>query len=73
MSVYVQLRKNIQEEIRSITAKNLGIAFSGGIDSSLLAKAFKDDDRDISLFTISFITNLDIAISQNIAQLPLNG
>jgi asparagine synthase (glutamine-hydrolysing) len=46
---------------------NLAIAFSGGLDSSLLAKICKDIGADVTLLTVGFSGSIDIPFSKDIA------
>jgi asparagine synthase (glutamine-hydrolysing) len=46
---------------------NLAVAFSGGLDSSLLAKICKDIGADVTLLTVGFSESLDIPFSKAIA------
>ncbi|MDF0680580.1 MAG: asparagine synthase C-terminal domain-containing protein [Candidatus Nitrosocosmicus sp.] len=45
------------------------IAFSGGVDSSLLAKICKDLDKQVHLVTIGFANSHDIIFSKSISKL----
>ena len=62
----------LQEQmIRSIknstNTKKIGIAFSGGVDSSVLAKMCSDTGYEIVLLTIGFESSHDIEFSKKIA------
>lgn len=46
---------------------NIAVAFSGGLDSSLLAKICKDIGADVTLLTVGFSGSLDIPFSKAIA------
>lgn len=46
----------------------LGIAFSGGVDSTLLAKICKDIGKDVTLLTVGFSQSRDVAFSGEIAR-----
>jgi asparagine synthase (glutamine-hydrolysing) len=46
---------------------NLAVAFSGGLDSSLLAKICKDIGANVTLLTVGFSGSLDIPSSKAIA------
>ena len=62
-----RLREKIYESINGIGAKDIGVAFSGGIDSSLLAKVCKDSGKKIVLLTVSFSNQRDIKIANQIS------
>jgi asparagine synthase (glutamine-hydrolysing) len=65
-----ELLHEIQNAIKStISAKKFGIAFSGGVDSSLLAKICSDLEYDITLLTIGFRNSHDIVFSKKISKL----
>lgn len=69
-----QLKEKIYEAVEAIKAKYVAIAFSGGVDSSLLAKVCKDLDKAVTLLTISFYNDRDIKIANETAKslkLPL--
>src|SRR3989344_678365 len=53
----------------TILAKKFGIAFSGGVDSSLLAKICSDLGYDITLLTVGFSDSHDIVFSKKISKL----
>lgn len=52
----------------TVTEKSIGIAFSGGVDSSLVAKICKDMDYNITLLTIGFAGSHDIEFSKQVNQ-----
>lgn len=49
-------------------SKTIGISFSGGVDSSLLAKIAKDLDYDIILLTMGFVDSHDVEFSKTMAK-----
>jgi len=51
----------------SVPEARVGVAFSGGVDSSLLAKVCLDLGKNTTLLTIGFPGSHDIAFSKNIA------
>jgi asparagine synthase (glutamine-hydrolysing) len=59
----------IQSIKRSVTDKKIGISFSGGVDSSLLAKICVDLGYEITLLTIGFEDSHDIMFSQEISKI----
>ncbi len=62
-----QLLVEIQNAIReSIIEKNIGLAFSGGVDSTLVSKICKDLGFDITLLTIGFPDSHDIAFAKDV-------
>ena len=65
-----KLHKKMNESIQKITdKKTIGIAFSGGVDSSLLAKLCTDLGYDVILLTTGFADSHDIQFSKEIANL----
>ena len=50
----------------TVSDKKIGIAFSGGVDSSLLAKLCTDLGYDITLLTIGFANSHDILFSKEV-------
>ncbi|HEU04284.1 MAG TPA: asparagine synthase [Nitrosopumilus sp.] len=62
-----QLLTEIQNAVKeSITEKKIGIAFSGGVDSTLVSKICKDLEFDITLLTIGFPDSHDIAFAKDV-------
>lgn len=60
----------MNESIQKIVNdKKIGIAFSGGVDSSLLAKLCTDLGCDVTLLTIGFADSHDIQFSKEISHL----
>ena len=56
-----QLLTEMQNAVKStIFDKKIGVAFSGGVDSTLIAKLLKDMDYDIHLLTVGFHDSHDI-------------
>jgi asparagine synthase (glutamine-hydrolysing) len=51
-----------------IESKTVGISFSGGVDSSLLAKVAKDLGYDVVLLTMGFIDSHDVEFSKTMAK-----
>jgi asparagine synthase (glutamine-hydrolysing) len=51
----------------SVPEEKVGVAFSGGVDSSLLAKVCLDLGKKITLLTIGFPGSHDLAFSKHIA------
>ncbi len=62
------LKEKIYESIKSLPTQRIGIAFSGGIDSSLLAKMCKDAGKEVCLFTIGFENDHDIKTAKEAAE-----
>ena len=53
-----QLLTEMQNAVKSTVSDNkIGVAFSGGVDSTLLAKVLKDMDYDINLLTCLLYTS----------------
>ena len=65
-----KLREKMNESIqKTVNDKKIGIAFSGGVDSSLLAKLCTDLEYDVTLLTIGFADSHDIGFSKEISHL----
>jgi len=68
-----ELRERIYEAVRNVNSDELGIAFSGGVDSSILAVSCKDLGKKISLLTVGFSSLRDIEASKETSgELGLN-
>jgi len=62
-----KLLSEIQNSISfAITNKKIGIAFSGGVDSTVISKICNDLDYDITLLTIGFPGSHDILFANNV-------
>jgi len=62
-----ELLKNIQDAIKkTVTKKRIGIAFSGGVDSSLISKILSDLEYDVTLLTIGFSESHDILFAKEV-------
>ena len=69
LNLLSQLLQELQNSIKdSITEKKIGIAFSGGVDSSLLAKLCFDLGYEVTLLTIGFEGSHDISFSKKVNQ-----
>ena len=65
-----QLLTEMQNAVKeTISDKKIGVAFSGGVDSTLLAKLVKDLGHDIHLLTIGFHDSHDINFAKEVNQL----
>jgi len=65
-----QLLEEMQNAVKeTVSDKKVGVAFSGGVDSTLLAKLVKDMGHDIHLLTIGFQDSHDINFSKEVNQL----
>ena len=62
-----ELLKNIQDAIKkTVPKKRIGMAFSGGVDSSLISKILSDLEYDVTLLTIGFSESHDILFAKEV-------
>jgi len=62
-----KLLENIKNSIsETVKEKKIGIAFSGGVDSTLISKICSDMDYDITLLTIGFAESHDILFAKEV-------
>lgn len=52
--------------LRTVLTKKIGVAFSGGVDSTLVAKVCSDLGYDVTLLTIGFADSHDILFSREV-------
>ncbi|MBN2252142.1 MAG: asparagine synthase [Kosmotogaceae bacterium] len=55
--------------VDSLTDERIALSFSGGVDSSLLAKLCKDAGKDVFLFTVGFEKEFDIEAARKASEL----
>jgi asparagine synthase (glutamine-hydrolysing) len=61
------LLKNIEDAIKkTVPKKRIGVAFSGGVDSTLVSKVLKDLGYEIQLLTIGFFESHDIESAKKV-------
>jgi|SRR5579864_8882336 len=69
-SLISELQTHLTQSIKNTVAdKKIGIAFSGGVDSTLLAKICADLGYDVTLLTIGFEDSHDVMFSQEISKI----
>jgi len=62
-----ELLKNIEDAIKkTVPKKRIGIAFSGGVDSTLISKILCDLEYDVTLLTIGFSESHDILFAKEV-------
>ncbi|MFQ5782168.1 MAG: asparagine synthase C-terminal domain-containing protein [Nitrosopumilus sp.] len=62
-----ELLENIKNSIsETIKEKKIGVAFSGGVDSTLISKICSDMNYDITLLTIGFAESHDILFAKHV-------
>lgn len=65
--IYDNLLENIKKSIsETVKEKKIGIAFSGGVDSTLISKICSDMTYDITLLTIGFVESHDILFAKEV-------
>ncbi|MCE2506216.1 MAG: asparagine synthase [Nitrosopumilaceae archaeon] len=64
---YQELFDKIKDSItKRVPEKKIGIAYSGGVDSTLISKICKDMNYDITLLTIGFSESHDILFAKEV-------
>ena len=69
MAAYEQLSRSIEESVRSLCeGKRVGIAFSGGMDSGLVAALAKRYARSVTCYTCGTDDSFDVAAGKELAE-----
>ena len=64
-----ELLKKIEAAIKeTVPKKRIGMAYSGGVDSTLISKILKDLEYDVTLLTIGFSESHDILFAKEVNQ-----
>ena len=64
---YQELFEKIKTAIsETVTDKKIGIAYSGGVDSTMISKVCKDMDYNITLLTIGFSESHDVLFAKEV-------
>lgn len=63
------LKEKMYKAVENVKEVNLGVAFSGGVDSSLLAKICKDTGKKVTLLTVAFSSQRDIELSSEVSKM----
>jgi len=64
MEIIGNLIEKIYEAVRDVEQNELGIAFSGGVDSSILAVSCRNLEKRVTLLTVGFSSLRDIEVSE---------
>ena len=59
----------VKKEIEKIEDDDIALSFSGGVDSSLLARICKDTGKKISLITVTFEKERDKLVAEEAAKI----
>lgn len=64
-----KLKDALYSAVQSVHERAVAVAFSGGVDSSILARICKDTGKQVTLVTVGFDGSHDIGFSRKIAGL----
>ena len=70
ISMDVELKKKIDKVIEPIKGKSVIIAFSGGVDSSVVARIIKNECKEVKLVTITskWISNHEFDVATDVVK-----